>query len=297
MAHSRFCSCLTLALVTLYSAGAAASTNGSGFILLREGIGARAAAMGDAYTAVTGDQTGAFWNPASVSALERKDFVLAYQRAIQGISQTYGGFAYGNGRRGIALSLALHSAGGIEARNGPSVQPLGTFGLTEATAGLSFAQRVGTRWRAGATVRALHESLGPERASGLGADFGLLFHPGVTGLALGASCRNVGRTDRLDLERIPLPRTFRLGGAYERDRLIVSFDVRIPNDGARGINTGVEYQAHEALSLRGGYQSGHDTRDVSFGLGVRRKNWRIDYAFVRSALGLESGHRVTLGIR
>jgi hypothetical protein len=286
-----------LALAAAHSVAAASSASSAGFVLLREGIGARAAAMGEAYTAVPGDQTAAYWNPAGVAVLRQKDFVLAYQRSIQGITQTYGGWATGNGHRGIALSLAMHTVGGIQARNGPSAEPLGTFGLTDATAGLSYAQGVGNRFLVGATVRALHESLGSERASGLSADLGVLFRPGVEGVTFGAAYRNVGRTERLDRERIPLPRTLRAGAAYVRDRLTVSFDARFPEHGSRGVNTGVEYVLREALALRGGYQSGHDTRSVSFGLGLRHRNYRIEYAYVPSSLDLEGGHRLMLGIR
>jgi hypothetical protein len=297
LANFHFLVYLLLVLVTSPSSSVASSAQRSGFVLLREGIGARAAAMGEAYTAVAGDQTAAYWNPANVAALEQKDFVLAYQRSFQGITQTYGGWAYGNGRRGLALSLAMHSAGGIEARTGPSAEPLGTFGLTEAVAGLSYAQGVGDRWLVGASLRALHESLGSDRASGIGADFGVLFRPGVGGVTLGAAYRNVGRTDLLDEERIPLPRTFRLGGAYVRDRVTVSLDLRFPEHGARGLNTGVEYAFREVLSLRSGYISGHDTRSLSFGLGLRHRNRRIDYAYVPSSMGLEGAHRLMLGIR
>ncbi|MBT5829524.1 MAG: hypothetical protein HOH77_04945, partial [Candidatus Latescibacteria bacterium] len=77
------------------------ATRQTGFVLLREGVGARAAAMGDAYTAVVGDQTAAHWNPAGLAALQGKDFVLMHQTSIQGINQAYGGWAYGNQKRGL----------------------------------------------------------------------------------------------------------------------------------------------------------------------------------------------------
>ena len=33
------------------------------------------------------------------------------------------------------------------------------------------------------------------------------------------------------------------------------------------------------------------------GVGLQRRNWRVEYAFVPGALGLEGSHRVAVGIR
>jgi hypothetical protein len=268
-----------------------------GFLLLREGIGARAEAMGGAYTAVTGDQTSTFWNPAGVAALKGKDFLLSHHRSFQGINQSYAGWAFGNERRGVGLSLGLYSVGGIEARTGPSSKPLGTFGIYDVNAGLTYGQRIGQSFFAGFSVRALHEAIGPERASGLGLDFGGMYRTGIEGLMVGATYRNMGRMEALDAVRTPLPGTFRAGAAYVRGKVTGSLDLRFPRKGASGVHTGLEYRLREEAFLRAGFRSGIDTRKWSFGLGLNRRNWRVDYAFVLGALGLGGSHRVAVGIR
>jgi len=273
------------------------ATRQTGFALLREGIGARAAAMGEAYTAVVGDQTAAYWNPAGVAALQGKDFVLMHQQSIQGINQAYGGWAYGNQKRGLALSLGVYSVGGFEARNAPTLEPLGTFGVYDLNAGVSYAQRFGQRTYFGFGVKALHENIASESAWGVGVDLGLMYQPGIPGLTVGATYRNLGRMEPLDLERTPLPRTIRLGVSYVRDVFTVSADVRMPDNGNVGVNMGLEYVVKQRLFLRGGFVTGHDTRSWSLGVGVMRKNWRVDYAFLPISAGLGSGHRVALGIR
>ena len=286
-------------MLILYSGKgeAEASAEGAGFVLLREGIGARAAAMGDAYTAVVGDQTAAFWNPAGVALVGGKDFLLAYHRFLQGIHQTYAGWAYGNGTRGLALSLGVHSVGGLETRTGPSSEPLGTFGMYELNAGLSYAQRIGERLYVGGSVRGLHETIGPEETSGAAVDVGVLYRLPAEGVTLGAAYRNWGRTGPLGIERVPLPRTFRIGAALVRGPLAGSVDVRFPEKGDRGIHLGAEYAVRGPLFLRGGYRSGSETRNVSFGVGLHRRNWRVEYAYVPASLGLEGSHRLALGIR
>lgn len=288
---------MMVGLLGAVQAEANTSVRETGFVMLREGIGARASAMGEAYTAVVGDQTAAFWNPAGVAAMQGKDFVLIHQRTLAGINQAYGGWAYGNQKRGLALSLGVYSVGGFEARTEPTLEPLGTFGVYNVNAGLSYAQRFGQRIYFGFNVRALHESIASESAWGMGVDVGLLYRPNIDGLTVGATYRNVGRMEYLDVVRTPLPRTLRLGAAYQRSALTVSGDFRLPHKGNSGAHLGLEYTIKQRLFLRGGLMTGHDTRSWSLGVGVMRKNWRVDYAFVPVSDALGSGHRVTLGIR
>ncbi|MCZ6632362.1 MAG: PorV/PorQ family protein [bacterium] len=288
-----FCLVFLWGLVTIVEG--AVSSRQAGFVSLREGIGARAAAMGEAYTAVVGDQTAAFWNPAGVAPMQGKDFLLVHNRSIQGIQQAYGGWAYGNGKRGIGLSLAVFSVGGLETRTGPSAEPLGTFSLYDLNAGFSYAQRFGERLYMGSNLRALHENIGPESAWGFAVDVGAIYR--LEKVTFGAAYRNVGRTERLDRERIRLPRTFRVGAAYRRGAAMGSVDFRVPEQGAQGIHLGLEYAVKEVLFLRGGYRSGHETRDFSFGFGLVKRNWRMSYAFVPSDLGWGGSHRMAVGIR
>jgi len=265
--------------------------------MLREGVGARAAAMGEAYTAVAGDQTAAHWNPAGVAALRGKDFVLSHHRSFQGIQQGYGGWAYGNGTRGVALSAGVHGSGGLEYRTGPTAAPLGTFSVFEAAAGVTVAQRLGGGIYVGTSLRGLHEDIASARASGVAVDLGVLYRSRLEGLWMGAAYRNLGRTERLASERIPLPRTFRVGASLVRGAVAGSADYRMPERGDRGLNLGLEYALQERLFLRGGYRTGSKVRGLSAGLGAVHRNWRIDYAYVPSRQGLGASHRVAVGIR
>jgi hypothetical protein len=124
-----------------------------------------------------------------------------------------------------------------------------------------------------------------------------MYRTGFEGLMLGAAYRNLGRMEILDAVRTPLPGTFRAGAAYEHGKLTGSADLRLPRKGATGIHTGLEYRIKPSASLRAGYRSGIDARKWSFGLGLNRRNWRVDYAFVLGAIGLGGSHRVAVGIR
>ena len=102
----------------------------------------------------------------------------------------------------MALSLGIYSVSGIEARTGPSAQPQGTFGIYEINTGLTYARRIKEGLYAGTTLRALHESIGPERASGVSVDLGLLYRFENKGLTAGASYRNLGRMEAMDAQRV-----------------------------------------------------------------------------------------------
>lgn len=285
-----------LMVILIWSAEGYASVQQTGFVLLRDGVGARAVAMGEAHTAVVGDQMAAFWNPAGVAAMRGKDFVLVHHRSVQGINQGYGGWAYGNGTRGLALSLGVYGVGGLEMRTGPTLDPAGSFSVYALNAGVSYAQRIGQRLYAGFSVRALHENIGSESAWGTGVDLGLLYRVS-DGITAGVSYRNLGRMDVLDRVRTPLPREFRAGVASGWGAWTGAVDVRVPEKGQKGLNMGLEYAVGQLLLLRGGYMTARDTRDWSLGFGLVRKNWRIDYAFVPMAMGLGGSHRMGIGIR
>ena len=269
----------------------------SGLVLLSEPVGARSAALAGAMGSVNDDQTALYVNPSAVALLERKDFTITHHSAISGIRQFQSGWAYGTGRVGIGLSLGIHTIGGFETRAGPTTNPIGSFNLFEFNAAFTYGQRLASNLYGGFSARFLYEDLEASRASGFGLDLGFTYLPEGTPIALSASVLNLGRMDELNLERSSLPREIRVGASYRIPKALLSADYRIPRFGSSGILIGAEVSPAPFFALRTGFQSGHDTRTMSYGLGLTRQNWRIDYAFIPSDLGFDDSHRVTLGIR
>ncbi len=287
------------ACLLLFSSALFGQTNArrSGFSLLNEPVGGRAAAMGDAFSTITGDQTALYANPAVSGTMMGKDFVLSHHSSFADVRQSYAGWVYGNGKRGIGLSLGIHTAGSFDARTGPTAQPIGRFHLFELNAGLSYGQRIAERVYVGFSAHALHEDLASARASGFTLDLGFLYRPDVEGLTLGAAVRHLGRMEALDRERVSLPREIRAGASLARARFVLSAEGRLQRFGNNGFHVGGEFLPVPALALRSGYVSGFDARDWTFGFGLRRGHWRFDYAVVPSSLDLGHSHRVSVGIR
>ena len=75
------------------------------------------------------------------------------------------------------------------------------------------------------------------------------------------------------------------------------FDVYwMPADGSTKVHYGMEYEYAGMIALRFGYRSGWDNHNVSWGLGVKVQNFRLDYAVVPFYSELGDTHRVSLGI-
>ena len=56
---------------------------------LKIGVGARATAMGGAFTAIADDATALYWNPAGLSQIKGKQLSASYNSWFAGINQGY----------------------------------------------------------------------------------------------------------------------------------------------------------------------------------------------------------------
>lgn len=272
------------------------SAGATGMAFLKMGIGGRASAMGGAYSSVSGDATAGYWNPAGLIGIEGKDVALMHTVWLQGIRGEYAGLAVGNGRRTVGVSMTLQTAGDLERREGPTLEPLGTFGVYDVALTCSYAQRLKPWMDFGVNLKALYEKIHIESASGWAMDIGLLLDIPVEGLQCSFVLRHLGATNKMKAEPIHLPTEIRAGGSYRlRDRLLASIDVSLPNDYWTRVHLGLEYRIGRLLALRTGYQAGSEERKYSAGFGITRGTWRMDYAFMPFYFDLGNTHRVSLG--
>ena len=275
---------LLVALLTLPTVLAAA-----GLPALRQGGGARAAALANAGTALFAAQA---LNPAARQSRGRRSVAFNHQASIQHIRQNHLHLTQARGRGTWGLAAQLWQANDLERRTGPSTEPLGHFGVYEGAVGLTYARQM-ERTRLGLQLKFIRQSIFTQNASGLAADLGLMCDVSAR-LRLGATVRNLGRMNRLDQRETDLPLEARFGAAYvgHADMLIA-----VEAQKARGddltFHLGSEYQAGEHLRLRAGYQTA-ENRSLSAGLGLMAKHWIIDYAYVPFGSGLGDAHWLSL---
>lgn len=301
MVHQRRYVIPVLILLPSFLLSAVQSDAGTtGMAFLRMGVGARAAALGDAYVAVPGDGFANYWNPAGLAFLQGREFMATHNEWAQGIRYEYGGFALGSEGQGLGLSAAFIRSGNLERRVGPSAEPLGTFAVYDLALSACYARRVTRDIALGVAGRWLAEKIHVEGASGVAFDLGVLYAAPVEGLHVGLSLRNLGGMNELKKESIDLPTDLWVGLSHRCEipasdtGVLVSSDLQIPENGSRRVQVGVEVHPVPPLYLRAGYGMGGEVRALSAGFGLTWDAWTIDYAFVPLKQDLGRTHQISL---
>lgn len=277
----------------------------SSFEFMLLGVGARASAMGEAFTAVSGDAGAPFFNPASAAMMNGTEFSFAHISYLEDVSieqfsllTRYRSIRYG-------LSLNIGAVADIERRgNSPTDEPLGTFDEHNVTASFFIAVPVTEKISIGNSAKIAYEKLDLEDATALALDIGV-FYTIAPEIAIGGSIRNLGTKPKFVSESFDLPREYRLGASYrtsENSRyegILLSADLFKPEWGNKSskFNVGGEYNYQNIVFLRAGYYFGYDSRSISVGGGLAYQNYLFDYAYVPGKNNLGNTHRFTLRIR
>lgn len=256
---------------------------------LKIGVGARAIGMGGAQTAVLGDLSSLYWNPAGISRLENTgEFVFNHVNWLADINHDFAGAALSLGDIGT-LGLSLTSLNVPEDIVRTVEYPEGDGRRWDASSlaiALAYGRNLTDRFSVGISIKYIREAIWSESATGFAADIGVLYLSEIPGLTLGASVTNFGtpmRMDGRDLyfnndpngdigsgpNNIPsqyqtvdfdLPLTFRIGLAWEFTPVedffvLAAVDATHPNDNTEYVNTGLEVGFMKIVYARVGYKS------------------------------------------
>ena len=288
---------------------------------LSTGPGARAAAMGGAFTGLADDSSAMFYNPAGLPG-QRGALMLEHVP----INESGTGFAFNDGRLDFfgvdypsrfgtfGFGFYQFAIGGIEGRTNLSDAPT-KLNASQTAYFVPYAFRYHD-WAFGFTGKAINYSLAGYGATGYGADVGAktsLFRGDTvlgrdTNVAIGAAVRNIlAPTFTLFEDPTALERTTSIGLAvtsfvrehYEAsddhvsdDRFSATMDATLGNqDSGFTLALGVEYAYQNTYALRAGLNS---DRDITIGVGAGgpASTFRVDYAAVLSPLAPQ--HRFTI---
>ncbi len=283
---------------------------------LKLGIDARAAAMGDAYTAIAGDPNSIFYNPAGIAFAEGLNITFNRTDWIADIKQNSALIAYKVGNLGtFSLNFVSMDYGDFErtiwnTETFDNYEKLGTFTVSEYAVGLGYATQITNRLSFGAQARYINQDLGSHigvtnsTASGdlpsydeissidqeVIFDLGTYYDFDYKGTRIGMSIQNFSNA--------ATPLTFRFGSATnlneflfpaeQRQRLTLSFDLLHPRDYEERFHTGLEYAFKEMLFLRAGYKFNYDEEDFTAGAGVKVKfgSYKINIAYAFTKFGV-----------
>ena len=250
-------------------------------------------ALGGAATAYGGLKAAGIANPAALFGRETLSAgaSYSYMREQTHNSNIYAGKLHGTWAG--AARLFLMDSGEIEARSGPTAEPDYTFTSHQLYMQLTAAKRVKNVIDLGASAKWIHERIDQDDRDGWVFDFGgagsyRFLHAGI-------AVQNLGKEVVFREYRERYPLTYRAGIAAEiMDYGTVYADYVKPDRLAGWVAIGIEGKLTDYAVLRAGYTPGHDTRNISAGIGVFKKGIDLDYAIVNYSEGLGLSHQVTL---
>jgi len=281
---------ITLALTCLVQA----EPQGGRESLFVLGAGTRALGMGGAFSAISGDVSSVYWNPACLSLLEYRQLTWTHVTLYEETSYDFAAAAWPIPDFGtIGVGGMKIGTGGIEFRD--EYGPLGTYDYSNGQYWLSYARSI-YRWiHGGANIKLVDQSLAGFSSSTASIDAGLLFKP-FSMVSFGVNFQDViaGKM-KLSQAEEDIPYNVKFGTAVNWTNSERSFGVTAAMDFDKtegqpaSRHFGAELMFMKYLFARGGY----DRDDVTFGAGIRYRLLGADYAYKSNDV-LGASHRFGL---
>ena len=282
-------------------------------------VGARATAMGNAFSASANDATSIYWNPAGLASIDNRAFSAEYATWLAEIDFNYVAVVLptGIGTFGVGVT-ALRSpemeVTTVEEQNGTGER----FTVSFYAFSLAYGRNLTDRFAVGATAKFINERIWNSSAGGIALDVGTMFVTPFRGIRLGAAITNFGTKMRMqgdDLlvivdvdpnnrgnnesnraalrtDEFDMPLTMRIGLAgevfqSERSRLTLAADALSPNNSEQYVNVGAEVGLlGDLVMLRTGYSElfmDDSIRSLNFGGGLNYRfgplDLTVDYAY------------------
>lgn len=284
---------------------------------LRIGMGAKAAAMGEAFIAIADDPSALYWNPAGMAGFLSREVLFSHTSWLTDVNIEYLAVvapvpALADGVAGFQVAALW-----TELEETTELQPDGTgrdFTYSDLLVGVGYARYFTDKFACGLNVKFLREDLASDVGGGLVtawlADVGTMYHIGFRDLNFSVVIANFGpdlnpdegydrvtRTGGLPViqesEYIGFapPTTFKMGLSstlYETEELrgVGSLEMNRPGDNAETLKLGGELLIRNMASVRLGYDTNADDMHLSGGLGFRlrrgERSGQVDYAFTHS---------------
>ncbi|HJT22968.1 MAG TPA: PorV/PorQ family protein [bacterium] len=282
------------------------------------GMGARASAMGNSFTAVSDDSTAVFWNPAGLELAKGTQFSLTQGQWLLGVTHEFFSFSQNIDQAGaFGGSFGYLDSGSFP---GALENPNGSYGgvgpninANSFTGTVAYSQRLGNwipgsfwkRFMAGVSATVVGQSMVNIGNAGANFNLGLMYEITRKTFYLGASLQNVGT----QIQNFSQPVMGKIGGSYrlrntlmKKDQDIISADMDIQNDTGFKVGIGDEYKmtfGRNDVFLRAGYTTVADLTGLTAGAGIGHRfddfDAQLDYAYVPYGI-LGDTHRISLSV-
>lgn len=289
-----------LALTVLTPAALRAQGGASAATVLELPSSARAMALGDAYTAITGDDAVLFYNPAGLAAATGTSASFSVQRHVAASTLAAGSVALqlGPGTLGIGVQ-ALDYGSEPEIVPDPEfggergIETGAQVGAQDVVLSLGYAASFGSALGGtgvGFAAKYVRQQVAGESGGAPAFDAGVS-HRVSDRLSIGAAVQHVGGDLTLAGASAPLPRTIRFGAALQLPTigalaLQATAEGVKPREGSVLPSAGLEATWRAANGVQvaarvGGAGKPEEAAGsaVSFGAGIAARTLALDYAY------------------
>ncbi len=282
-------SSILLLIVSLGAIDDNAGTNGFNFLKIN--YSAKAAALGGAYTAMSGEVDAFHYNPAALKEVNKRYISTSYISYFDG----YNGGSVIYNRPGENQSFALYgeyiNSGEIDKYNSDGINE-GTFSASDILVGATFSRVIHSMLTIGVNAKYLMETIDDNSATAVAIDLGIVHQPVNERMKIGLAIRNLGYqiihfSDSEHDEKFPI--TYAAGLRYKfSDKVYANLEVDKAYGQDVGSAIGVDASVHPMFAVRGGYKldatdwrTGSKTdflAGTSFGFGFFWQKFVLDYA-------------------
>jgi len=242
--------------------------------------GAKASALGGAFSSIADDASALTWNPAGMAWVDQPEIQTTYNQWLMDtfFQDLQCVFPIGGVALGGRLSYVNFGSFDLRDSSGSIVGTLAPQAFSLSVGGSAKWGHLGL----GLLVKAEMESYGANSLQGFGVDGGLLYRDNWGNLAAGM--RNVGAANG-----VSLPVEFYAGGSKtfgdRSSSWTLSTDATFPQ-GPAVLHHGLEWGYDQVVFIRAGYQwatqiaSQQDQAGFGGGVGVHFENFKVDYSMV-----------------
>ena len=273
-------------------------------------VGGRGVAMAGTQFGSDGEVFAAFYNPALLGRVERREMGVMHNEFLSDLRQEVFAYVHPTERAGnFAAALNYFSYGDISGFNAQGA-PTGKVSASDMMFSGSWAkdweivmgERMFKGLSTGLTGKVLNKKLHNDSALGFAMDAGLsyaLTGRFVEGTQAAASLSNFGPGLKFRQESSPLPTAVRIGLArsFWGDAFTATVDEVMPFHSDPYPAAALEYKLRKMFSLRVGYKGDKSLdQELTYGAGFETSVFKVDYAFVPFE-DLGDSHRISVTLR
>jgi len=249
----------------------------AGFTFLKISPSARAAGMGDAFTAIADDATAIFFNPAGLTNIDRLEYSLGITNWIIDSQLMSAAVALPLGRGTVGVSAVSFAPPGFEETTVTEPEGTGrTVHVGDIAVGLAYGLRLTDRLSFGSRIQYVEENIDRDQASSWVVDFSTYYRTGFRNGVIAMAMKNFGPDVKYLAEKFKTPLYFNinlaldvLGSDGAPLHLLGSLESAFATDYRDRYHAGAELWLFNLIALRGGYKFNYDTEDFTAGFGLK----------------------------